>query len=112
MLKMAISMNEDKINMEGKYKSASIYIAIENAFSQMGFRRISDGTNSLLYCDNGDTRDYGRFGKIVNTLKRQPWFMDNVSEWLLYDSDDSEYPEDFNIEDLLNHYREKQVLRA
>ncbi|MDL2302147.1 hypothetical protein LJC58_07320 [Lachnospiraceae bacterium OttesenSCG-928-D06] len=112
MLKMVISLNDNKINTEGKYKSASIYNAIDNAFLQMGLRRISDETNRLQYCDNGDARDYGRFGKIVNTLKRQPWFLDNISEWLLYTSEDSETPEDYNVEDLLRHYQGKKMLRA
>lgn len=38
--------------------------------------------------------------------------MDNVAVWRLCDSDDSESPEDFSEEDLLNHYRKKQVLGA
>jgi len=112
MLKMLITMNRDKINIEGKYKSDSIYHAIENAFSQMGLPRMSQQGDTLMYRDNGDPRDYGRFGKIVNTFKRQAWFMDYVAEWLLYDSDDSDNPEDFNIEDLLSHYKAKQDLGA
>jgi hypothetical protein len=55
---------------------------------------------------------FSLFGKIVNTLKKQTWFMDNVAVWRLYDSDDSDSPEDFNEEDLLTHYREKQAMRA
>lgn len=35
--------------------------------------------------------------------------MDNVAVWLLCDSNDSYNPEDFNVEDLLNHYRQKQA---
>lgn len=38
--------------------------------------------------------------------------MDNVSVWRLYDSDDSDSPEDINEEDLLTHYREKQAMRG
>ena len=33
--------------------------------------------------------------------------MDNVSVWRLCDSDDSDSPDDFNEEDLLIHYQEK-----
>jgi len=47
MLKMLITMNRDKINIEGKYKSDSIYHAIENAFSQMGLPRMSQQGDTL-----------------------------------------------------------------
>ena len=57
-------------------------------------------------------RDFSLFGQIVNTLKRQAWFMDNVSVWRLCDSDDSDSPDDFNEEDLLIHYQEKTAMRA
>ena len=57
-------------------------------------------------------RDFSLFGRIVNTLKRHAWFMDNVSVWRLCDSDDSDSPDDFNEEDLLIHYQEKTAMRA
>lgn len=38
--------------------------------------------------------------------------MDNASSWLLYESDDSDNPDDFYVEDLLEHYREKNVMRV
>lgn len=112
MLKMVIRMDIDKIEVEKKYHLDGIYNTIDTTFSKMGFPRVEDGSDSLVYYDNGQARDYGRFGKIVNTLKKQAWFMDNVAAWLLYDSDDSDSPDDFNKEDLLNHYRQKQAVGA
>jgi hypothetical protein len=112
MLKMVIRMNDDKINMEKKYRLDGIYQSLNGIFVKMEFPRMEDDTGSLVYRDNGHDKDYGRFGKIVNTLKRQPWFMENVMVWLLCDSDDSDNPDDFNIEDLLEHYRQKQVMGA
>ena len=53
---------------------------------------------------------FGRFGRIVNKLKKQGRFMDNVSVWRLYDSDDSDNPMDFSEEDLLAHYRNTHFL--
>lgn len=110
MLKMIIRMDDNKINIENKYRLDGIYQTINNAFSKMGLSRIEDASGSLVYCDNGHIADYGRFGKIVNTLKRQPWFMENVIEWIFCDSDDSDSPDDFNEEDLLSHYRQKQAM--
>ena len=112
MLKMMIRMNDDKIIKEKKYHLDGIYSTIYNTFLTMGFPRVEDGSDALVYRDCGRARDFSLFGKIVNTLKKQTWFMDNVAVWRLYDSDDSDSPEDFNEEDLLTHYRKKQVMRA
>ncbi len=38
--------------------------------------------------------------------------MENFAAWLLCDSDDSGSPDDFNEEDLLDHYRKKQVMEV
>ena len=112
MLKMIIRMDDNKINIEKKYRLDGIYSTIDSTFDKMGLPRMEDTSGSLVYRDNGHARDYGRFGKIVNAFKKQAWFMDNVAVWLLCDSDDSDSPDDFNEEDLLHHYRQKQAMRA
>lgn len=110
MLKMVISMDDNKIKTEKKYRLDGIYSTIGNTFEKMGFSRMEDSAGHMVFCDNGNAGDYGRFGRIVNTFKKQPWFMNNVSVWQLYDSDDSDNPDDFNEEDLLKHYRQKQAV--
>lgn len=112
MLKMVIRMDDDKINIEKKYRLEGIYKTIDNTFIQMGFPRREDVSGCLVYQDNGHSKDYGRFGKIVNTLKKQAWFMENVTVWLLCNSDDSDSWDDFSEEDLLSHYRQKQAMEA
>lgn len=113
MLKMIIRMNDNKINDEKKYRLDGIYNTINSTFDKMGLPRMADDVSgSLVYRDNGNARDYGRFGKIVNAFKKQEWFMDNVEVWLLCDSDDSDSPDDYNEEDLLYHYRQKQAMGA
>ena len=111
MLKMIIRMNDDKIRAENKYHLDGIYSTLNNTSHTAGLPRMEDDSGALVYWDCGRARDFSLFGKIVNTLKRQAWFMDNVVVWRLCDSDDSDSPEDFNEEDLLIHYREKPVLR-
>lgn len=112
MLKMMIRMDDDKITTEKKYHLDGIYSTINNTFLTVGLSHIEDGSGTLVYRDCGRARDFSLFGKIVNTLKRQTWFMDNVAVWRLYDSDDSDSSENFNEEDLLTHYREKQAMSA
>ena len=106
MLKMVIRMNDDKITAENKYRLDGIYNTINHTFQTVGLPRMEDGSGALVFRDCGRARDFSLFGRIVNTLKRQTWFMDNVSVWRLCDSDDSDSPDDFNEEDLLTHYQE------
>ena len=40
MLKMIIRMNDDKINIEKKYRLDGIYKTIDTTFGQMGFTRL------------------------------------------------------------------------
>ena len=108
MLMMKIEMNTDKIQAEQRYTLSAINRTIESAFARMQLRKVEDVSGALMYRDSGNARDYGRFGKVVNTLKKQPWFMDNVSVWRLYDSEYSDNLSDCNEEDLLLHYRHKQ----
>ena len=108
MLKMIIRLNEDKIKNENIYRLDGIYKAIHSAFAQMDFSRVYDGTDAMIYHDNGDSKDFAKFGRIVNTLKKKDWFLDNVLVWLLCDSDDSENPDDFSEEDLLSYYKQKR----
>lgn len=109
MLKMVIRINENKVIAEKKYRLGGIYSIIDNAFMQMGFLRQVSEKDALVYCDNGNASDYASFGIIVNTLKRQTWFLDNITEWSLYESEDSDNPDDFSVEDLLAHYRKKAL---
>lgn len=112
MLKMLICMNQDKINAERKYNLDNIHETINELFLNHGLSSMRNTSGEWVYRDNGDMRDYGRFGRVVNTLKRQAWFMDNVETWHFYDSDDSDNPEDFNEEDLRSHYQKKQIMRV
>ena len=81
MLKMVIRMNDDKITAENKYRLDGIYNTINHTFQTVGLPRMEDGSGALVFRDCGRARDFSLFGRIVNTLKRQTWFMDNVSVW-------------------------------
>ncbi|MBS6722993.1 MAG: hypothetical protein KH268_08385 [Clostridiales bacterium] len=109
MLKMIIKMNDDKINTEKIYRLDRIYHTLEQTFLTFGLIRMEDSSGFLVYRDCGRAKDFGIFGKIVNALKKQRWFMDNVLIWQFCDSDDSDEPDQFNEEDLLKHYTTKQM---
>ncbi len=110
MLKMEICMDDEKIIRERKYRLVAIYAAIDKLFKKWNFEGEKNHAGSVIYKDNGDDRDFGRFCSIVNALKKQDWFMGNVMIWILYDSDDSDSPNDFVTEDLLKHYTRKKAM--
>ncbi len=112
MLKMIIRMDEKKIHVEKKYCLEEMYDLLDHAFDEMGLPKVPDAAGNLIYTDRGRSVDYGNFGVLVNALKKQSWFMDNVAVWTLLDSDDSDDPDDFCEEDLLLHYRSKEKMRA
>lgn len=107
MLMMKIRMNE-----QPRYSIAAMSRSIDSAFAQMGLLKNETAVDALTYQGSGSERDYGRFGRVVNTLKKQAWFMENVAFWRMYDSDDSENPNDYNEEDLLLHYQNKRCAGA
>ena len=106
MIKMIIKMNDEKISSSNEYSHERIYSALDRIFAQKGMDR-KETEKGVEYSGSGKNTDFAYFGKIMLGLKKQPWFMDNVSEWLFCNSDDSDDPNDFNTEDLLVHYGRK-----
>ena len=66
---MIIRLNEDKIKNEKIYRLDGMYKAIHSAFAQMNFSRLYDGTESMIYHDNGDVKILMRkiYCIIINT---------------------------------------------
>ena len=111
MIKMVIQMDEGRIRQTSEYTPSQIYDTINKVFSQQGFD-CKEKAGIREYSGKEDARDFGRFSRIYNMLKRQPWFMDNAMTWLLLNSDDSDDPNDFSEEDLLAYNRGKAVIGA
>ena len=96
MIKMQIVMDDNKIAREGKYNSKKLYASLD-AFmvAKLGFQKGDGG----FYYGKGTRNDYSHFGIAMTTLGKKQWFMDNVDTWLYFNSDDSNDPNDFEIED-------------
>jgi membrane protease subunit (stomatin/prohibitin family) len=54
--------------------------------------------------ESGNKDDFANFWNAILLLKDQDWFLYNVKTWLWFNSDDSSNPEDFEIEDIKEHY--------
>lgn len=104
MMKMIIRMNDYKIAKDNQYSLQDIYNTLNHMFLTVGLSRIESEANALTYVDNSRAEDFSLFGQIVNVLKKQSWFMDNVSAWLFYEKDDDDTSDTFTEKDLLEHY--------
>jgi hypothetical protein len=96
MIKMQIIMDEDKIVREGKYSLDKIHRVLDDYFvEKLHTVKTDDG----FYVGTGAKGDFGNFGLAMWTLGKKAWFMDNVKTWLYFNSEGSDDPNDFVIED-------------
>lgn len=105
MLKMQVIMDNEKIHQEKVYKADKIQRAIDNLLLfEYGFAKSEDG----FYFESGSSEDYTNFWSAILLLKDEEWFLNNIKTWLWFNSDDSDNPEDFAIEDLREHYTKRK----
>ena len=110
MLKTEFKLNENRINADGRYSPVSVYDAVDKAFMRHRFRKeiLSDGT--ICFYGNGLSTDYGAFGSLITSLRKKDWFMPYLDKWLWYNSDDGINDDDYVIEDILQHYKRKEII--
>ena len=95
MMKMLIKMDEGKIVQEGKYDLEKINAYLTKVFAKRNMKKDADD-----WYINGN---FTTCGSLIITLSKKDWFLDNVTEWLWYDTDDA------STEDLKAHYSKEMV---
>ena len=103
MYKMIICLNEEKIIKESELKLETIYEKLDTIFGKRGFT-LSMDNDRRVYSGTGADTDYPNLGIILNGLKKQDWFVSNLSVWLLCTNEDSDDPRDFEEEDLVEYF--------
>ena len=78
-----------------KYDIDKINAYLTSAFSKKGMSKDEDD-----WYTNGS---FTSCGSLINILSAKDWFMDNIKEWLWYDSSDS------STDDLKAHYSRKRA---
>ena len=107
MQKMQIILDEEKIRREAIYSFEKMQDAVDSvAVDQYGLRKASDG----FYVGEGNASDYTPFMCSIQKLKKLDWFVDNVKTWLWFNSDSSNNPDDFAIDDIKAHYSSKRAM--
>ena len=102
MYKMIIQLDSDKINSQSKYTEDTISKKLDEIFFKRGFTLFLDGKRRN-YCGSENENDFARMGIILNGLRKQTWFVENVSEWLLCNNEDGVDEMDFTEENLVEH---------
>jgi hypothetical protein len=109
MIKMQILMNENKILNEKRYKLSALYKTLDDFLvGRLHLKKGEDG----FYFGSGKKSDFGNFGRAMWILGKEKWFMDNVNTWLYFNSDDSDNPNDFVVEDFKEFCFQKYQLGA
>ena len=67
-----------------------------------------NASDNGFYLESGKNDDYVNFWSAILLLKDEDWFLENLETWLWFNSDDSDAPADFVIEDLRDHYSESR----
>ncbi len=109
MIKMQIIMDESKVLREKKYSLSKIYGTLDRFFlDNLHLAKGEDG----FYLGSGAKTDFGNFGRAMWTLSKKAWFLENVKTWLYFNSDDSDDPDDFVIEDFKDYCLKKYQTTA
>ncbi len=101
MEKIQVVLDREKILEEERYSFDKMQAAVDAVLVD-GYGLVKEGDG--FYYGQNAADDYSRFWLAILKLKDQPWFLDNVKSFLWFNSDDSDDPEDFSIEDLRLHY--------
>ena len=108
MLKLEIRFDEEKIVTDGRYNMDSLYKTLINLFNKYDIIYQIEADGTYVFLGTGKPSDYGYFGQLITTLKKQSWFLPNVSKWIWYNSDDGVGENDFAIEDVRLHYTNRK----
>ena len=110
MLKLEIKLDDDLIAKTHKHRAERLYACLDENFFKLGILKnvLPDGT--LVYYGAGNPKDYGRFGFMITSLCDEKWFMDYVTKWIWYNSDDGKNEDDFSVEDVLYFYTKRESI--
>ena len=96
MMKMKITIDEERVNLYSEYSVDEIYDKIEDiARSANITQKDKDG----FYLGNDNSQDFANFGKIIIVLNDSQWFIPYIDEWLWY--------VDNTIEDIAEYYKRR-----
>lgn len=94
MIGMIFKFDEAKINAEGNSTVEQLHNMVDQLASKSFLTKEASGHYSSIMGKHA----FALVGRTILKLEEEPWFVDNVSEWLMY--------EDEEAEDILLQYKE------
>lgn len=94
MVGTTFKFNEAKIIEDGQYTVEQLHEKVDLVASKNLLTKERPGQ----YLSDIGVHDFALVGRAILNLKDEPWFINNISEWLLHI--------DGNTEDILAHYAE------
>jgi hypothetical protein len=107
MQKVELALNVEKIKSEGKYSLEKIYNALDESFvkeANMQKQTQNDGTIVYFAPKMKDENHYAKIWIAIKEYIREKWFIDNVLKYLYGNTDGSDDPNDYGIEDILEEW--------
>ena len=104
MRKVELALNENKIKSEGKYSLEAIYEALDESFidyASMQKQKQADGTIIYFAPKMIDENHYAKIWVSIKEYVKEKWFTENAVKYLYGDTYESENPDDYSIEDIL-----------
>ena len=88
MMKVEITIDDEKIKAEGKHKLEDVYYSIRCAFEEADLPEIkAENGVSLAFTEKGRSSDFARFGSVINSLYESEWFRPYITKYTWYSYD-------------------------
>lgn len=90
MMKMLISLDEERVLRDRKYSLADMWRVIDQKFEKYHCQKEKTADGSFVYAGNLKYDYYTCMGLAYLSLKKQSWFTKYCKEWKLYSNEDDE----------------------
>lgn len=89
MMKMLISLDEERVLRDGKYPLANMWQKIDAQFEKC-CKKEKQPDGSVVYAGEMQKDYYTQINLAAIYLKRQKWFAEYCNKWIWYDNEDDE----------------------
>lgn len=95
MIGTTFKFDEAKVKAEGTYTLNQLHEKVDAVAAKSFLSKEEPGH----YASDMEEHAFALVGRTILKLEKEPWFVNNICEWLLY--------EDGDEEDVLSQYRER-----
>ena len=110
MIKIEIEIDAEKARRECKYTPESMMRCLDDNFAAYNFPILEADEFRRVYRDSGNTRnDFGLMGMLIGNFAECEWFYKSAKRIVWYDNEESDDPDDWNVEDFIEALKRQKV---